>query len=73
MSRVTEEREKTSTDELPKRFAVEMIFVLRVTQVKKAKDLFSDELHSRARTRKPLSSARAGLSPKIRGTYKKGT
>ncbi len=49
------------------RFAVEKIFVLRVAQVKKAKDLFSDELHSRARTRKPLSSARAGLSPKIRG------
>ncbi len=49
--------------ELPTRFAVEIFFVLRVAQVKKAKDFFSDELPTKARTWKPLSSARAGLSP----------
>ncbi len=36
-----------STDELPTRFAVEF-FVLRVVQDKKAKDFFTDELHTRA-------------------------
>ncbi len=35
------------------RFAVEDFFFLRVAQVKKAKDFFSDELHTRARTWKP--------------------
>jgi hypothetical protein len=30
-------------------------FVLRVAQIKKAKDFYSDELHTRARTWKPLS------------------
>ncbi len=47
--------EKSSTDELPTRFAVEFFFVLRVAQVKKPKDFFSDKLHTRARTWKPLS------------------
>jgi hypothetical protein len=47
--------EKSSTDELPTRFAVEFFFVLCVAQVKKAKDFFSDKLHTRARTWKPLS------------------
>jgi hypothetical protein len=34
---------------------------------KEAKGFFSDELHTRSRTWKPLNSARAGLSPKIEG------
>ncbi len=69
ISRDTQEREKSSTDEQPTRFAVEFFLVLRIAQVKKAKDFFfSDELHTRTRTWKPLSTARAGLSPKIRGT-----
>jgi hypothetical protein len=54
-SRLTQEREKLSKDELPTRFAVEFFFVLRVAQVKKAKDFCSDELHTRARTWKPSS------------------
>ncbi len=54
-SRLTQEKEKSSTDELPTRFAVKFFFVLRVAQVKKVKDFFSDELHTRARTWKPLS------------------
>jgi hypothetical protein len=54
-SRLTQETEKSSTNELHTRFAVEFVFVLRVAQVKKAKDFFSDELHTRARTWKPLS------------------
>ncbi len=62
-SRVTQEKEKSSTDELHTRFAIEFFLVLRVAQVKKAKGFFSDELHTRSRTWKPLSSARAGLSP----------
>ncbi len=43
-----------STNELPTRFAVEF-FVLRVAQDNKAKDYFSDELHTRARTWKQLN------------------
>ena len=35
-----QEKEKSSTNELPTRFAVEFFFVLRVAQVKKAKDFF---------------------------------
>ncbi len=36
---------------------------LRVAQIKEAKGFFSDELHTRSCTWKPLNSARAGLSP----------
>ncbi len=54
-SRLTQEREKLSSNELHTRFAVEFFFVLRVAQVKKAKDFFFNELHTRARTWKPLS------------------
>ncbi len=45
--------EKSSTDELPTRFAVEFFFVLRVAQSRKAKDFFAEELHTRASTGKP--------------------
>ncbi len=42
-------------------------FVLRVAQVKKAKDFFANELHTRAvqvrEAKKAVESARAGLSP----------
>ncbi len=52
-------------------FAVEEFFFLLALR-KKAKDFyFSDELHTRSRTWKPLSSARAGLSPKIRGSWER--
>ncbi len=40
-----------------------VILALRVAQVKEAKGFFSNELHTRSRTWKPLNSARAGLSP----------
>ncbi len=63
-----QEREKLSTDELPNtRIAVEFFFVLRVAQVKKAKDFFANELHTRAveaqEAKEAIESARAGLSP----------
>ena len=54
-SSLTQEREKSSTDELHNKIRRRVFFVLRVTQVKKAKDLFSDKLHTRAHTWKPLS------------------
>ncbi len=42
-------------------------FVLRVAQVKKAKDFFNDELHTRAvevrEAKEAVESARSGLSP----------
>ncbi len=44
---------------------------LRVAQIKEAKGFFSDKLHTRTRTWKPFSSARAGLSSKIRGTKRR--
>ncbi len=53
--------EKLSTDELPPRGVQDLplsYFVLRVAEVKKAKDFFTNELHTRASTgmpRKPLS------------------
>ncbi len=53
--------EKLSTNELPPRGVQDsplVFFVLRVAQVKKAKDFFADKLHTRASTgkpRKPLS------------------
>ncbi len=54
-SRLTQERENSSTDELHDKIRRRVFFVLRVAQVKKAKDLFSDKLHTRAHTWKPLS------------------
>ncbi len=65
-----------STDELPTtRFAVEFLFVLRVTQVKKAKDFFANELHTRAvearEAKEAVESARAGLSPQKGDVRKK--
>ncbi len=48
--------EKLSTDKLPPRGVQDSplsFFVLRVAQVKKAKDFFTDELHTRASTGKP--------------------
>jgi hypothetical protein len=54
-SSLTQERERSSTDELHNKIRRRVFFVLRVAQVKKAKDLFSDKLHTRAHTWKPLS------------------
>ncbi len=54
-SSLTQEREKSSTDELHKKICRQFFFFLRVAQVKKAKDLFSHKLHTRAHTWKPLS------------------
>ncbi len=54
-SRLTQEKEKSSTDELPTRFAIEFFFVLRVAQVKNAKDFFFRQATYRARTWKLLS------------------
>jgi hypothetical protein len=49
-------------------------FVLRVAQVKKAKDFFADELHTRAvevrEAKEAVESARAGLLPQ-RGDVRK--
>ncbi len=50
-----QERKKSSTDELHKKIRRRVFFVLRVAQAKKAKDLFSGKLHTRAHTWKPLS------------------
>jgi hypothetical protein len=62
--------EKSSTDELRTRFAVEFNFVLRVAQSRKAKDLFSHELHTRASMGKPRKpSSPIGLVYR----HKKGT
>ncbi len=65
--------EKLSTDELP---PIEVqdsplsFFFLRVAQVKKAKDLFANELHTRESTGKP----RKPLSPPgLVYRHKKGT
>ncbi len=75
---MTQEREKFSTDEIPTtRFAVEFFFffVLRVAQVKKAKDFFTNELHTRAvevrEAKEAVESARAGLSPQKGDVRKK--
>ena len=46
-------------------FAVEDFFSYKS---RKRRIFFSDELLTRSRTWKPLNSARAGLSPKIKGT-----
>ncbi len=54
-SSLMQEREKSSTDKLHSKIRRRVFFVLRVAQVKKAKDLFSDKLHTRAHTWKPLS------------------
>jgi hypothetical protein len=57
---LTQEREKSSTDELHNKIRRRVFFVLRVAQVKKAKDLFSDKLqeyvcsHSRHSTILPF-------------------
>jgi hypothetical protein len=57
---LTQEREKSSTDELHNKICHRVFFVLRVAQVKKAKDLFSDKLqeyvcsHSRHSTILPF-------------------
>ncbi len=59
-----------STDKLPTRFAVEF-FVLRVAQVEKAKDFVSDELHTRARTWKPLSPRQGWSVAKKKGDVRK--
>jgi hypothetical protein len=51
-----------------------IFFVLRVAQVKKAKDFFANELHTRAvevrEAKEAVESARAGLSPQ-RGDMRK--
>ncbi len=50
-------------------------FVLRVAQVKKAKDFFANELHTRAvevwEAKETVESARAGLSPQKGDVRKK--
>ncbi len=51
-----------------------VFFVLRVAQVKKAKDFFTNELHTRAgstRSQEAVESARAGLSPQEGDVRKK--
>ena len=56
-------------------FAVKEFFFLRVAQVKKAKDFFADELHTRAvevrQAKEAVESARAGLSPQKGDVRKK--
>jgi hypothetical protein len=57
---LTQEREKSSTDELNNKIRRRVFFVIRVAQVKKTKDLFSDKLqeyvfgHSRRSTILPF-------------------
>ncbi len=48
------------------RFAVKEIFFLQVAQVKKAKDFFTDELHTRVRTWKPSSPPKKVAPAKAR-------
>ncbi len=72
-SRLTQERETQVPTSYIQDAPSKFFLSLRVTQVKEAKVFFSDELHTRTRTWKPLSSARAGLSPKNKGDEKKKT
>ncbi len=65
-----QENEKSSTDELPTRFAVELFFVLRVAQVKKSKDFFPMS-YLQGHVVEAVESARAGLSPKKGDVRKK--
>jgi hypothetical protein len=52
-----------------------VIFVLRFAQVKKAKDFFTNELHTRAlevrEAKEAVESARAGLLPQMGDVRKK--
>ncbi len=52
---LTQEREKSSTDELPTRFTVEFFLSYESLKSRKQRIFFSDELHTRAHTWKPLS------------------
>ncbi len=47
--------EKLSTNELPIRFAVEFFLSYELLKSRKRRIIFSNELHTRASTRKPLS------------------
>ena len=68
-SRYTQEKGKIQVPTSYLQESLSKFFLaLRVAQVKEAKGFFSDELLRRSRTWKPLNSARAGLSPKIKGT-----
>ena len=66
-----------STNELPPRGVQDSplsFFVLRVAQIKKAKDFFANELHTSkgkyGKAKEAVESTRAGLSPQKRGHEK---
>ncbi len=66
--------EKSSTDELPTRFAIEFFFVLQVTKSRKAKDFFCRRATYKGKygkAKEALESARAGLSPQEGDVKKK--
>jgi hypothetical protein len=67
-SRLTQEREKRKYRQATYKIRRWVFFVLRVAQVKKAKDFWTDELHTRVCTWKPLSPPR-----KVVCRHKKGT
>jgi hypothetical protein len=76
MSCVTQERKK---NQVPTSYLLQnsplSVFVLRVAQVKKAKDFFANELHTRAvevwEAKKAIKSAWAGLLPQKGNVRKK--
>ncbi len=70
-SRLTQEKERSSTDELPTRFAVEFFLSYELLMSRKQRIFFLRRAKYKGTYVEAVESARAGLLPKKRGTWER--